>query len=73
MTDPKQPALPEVESDSDRDWERRHAGQDFSAVGLEALTCIVCGESLEYEVGGDGIGGYFCPHCRECVATGKGV
>jgi hypothetical protein len=60
---------------TDAEWERRHAGQDFAAsteIGLEALTCIGCGEGLEYEVC-DGLGNYFCPHCRDCVATGKGI
>ena len=31
MTDPKTPKPVEPESDSDRDWDRRHAGQDWSA------------------------------------------
>ena len=45
-------------------------GQD--EIGLEALTCIVCGEELEYEVC-DGVGNYFCPYCRDCAQTGKGI
>ena len=31
MTSPNLPAPPAPESDSDRDWERRHGGQDWSA------------------------------------------
>ena len=45
-------------------------GQD--EIGLEALTCLVCGEDLEYEFS-HGIGGYFCPHCRYCAETGTGI
>jgi hypothetical protein len=45
---------------------------DPVAVGLDALTCLVCGDDLEYEVV-EGVGGYFCPHCRDCAETGKGV
>jgi formamidopyrimidine-DNA glycosylase len=45
-------------------------GQDET--GLEALTCMVCGEDLEYEVT-DGVGNYYCPHCRHCAETGEGT
>jgi formamidopyrimidine-DNA glycosylase len=59
--------------DENRYIDRQAAGElGQEEIGLEAPTCLVCGEDLEYEVV-EGIGGYFCPYCRECEQTGKGI